>query len=94
LPPGPWALPVIGHLHHLLEALPHHKLRDLSRRHGPLMLLCFGDLPVIVASSVGAAHEIMKTHDLAFSTLPIGPETRLALVEGSEGLIFAPYGDG
>ncbi|OEL18821.1 Premnaspirodiene oxygenase [Dichanthelium oligosanthes] len=94
LPPGPWALPVIGHLHHLLDALPHHRLRDLSRRHGPLMLLRFGDLPVVVASSVDAAREIMKTHDLAFSTRPIGPATRLALVEGSEGLSSAPYGDG
>ncbi|OEL14919.1 Cytochrome P450 71D10, partial [Dichanthelium oligosanthes] len=94
LPPGPWALPVIGHLHHLLDALPHHRLRDLSRRHGPLMLLRFGDLPVVVASSMGAARKIMKTHDLAFSTRPIGPATRLALVEGFEGLIFAPYGDG
>ncbi|OEL18549.1 hypothetical protein BAE44_0020431 [Dichanthelium oligosanthes] len=47
-----------------------------------------------MASSVGAAREIMKTHHLAFSTRPIGPATRLALAEGSEGLIFAPYGDG
>ncbi|RCV10273.1 hypothetical protein SETIT_2G099300v2 [Setaria italica] len=94
LPPGPWALPVIGHLHHLLlDALPHRKLRDLSRRHGPLMLIRLGELPVVVASSADAAREITKTNDLAFATRPIGPATRLALPDGAEGLIFAPYGD-
>ncbi|RLN34178.1 premnaspirodiene oxygenase-like [Panicum miliaceum] len=94
LPPSPWALPVIGHLHHLLDALPHHKLRDLSRRHGPLMLLRLGELPVIVASSADAAREVMKANGLAFATRPIGPATRLALADGAEGLIFAPYGHG
>uniref|UniRef100_A0A0E0E482 Cytochrome P450 n=1 Tax=Oryza meridionalis TaxID=40149 RepID=A0A0E0E482_9ORYZ len=94
-PPGPWALPVIGHLHHLAGKLPHHhKLRDLAVRHGPLMLLRFGELPVVVASSAGAAREITKTHDLAFATRPVTRTARLTLPEGGEGIIFAPYGDG
>jgi cytochrome P450 len=93
LPPGPWALPVIGHLHHLAGALPHRALRDLARRHGPLMLLRFGEVTAVVASSPDAAREIMKTHDPAFASRPVGPMSRLWF-QGSEGLVFAPYGDG
>uniref|UniRef100_A0ACD5Z0Y0 Uncharacterized protein n=1 Tax=Avena sativa TaxID=4498 RepID=A0ACD5Z0Y0_AVESA len=92
LPPGPWALPVIGHLHHLAGALPHRALRDLARRHGPLMLLRFGEVTAVVASSPDAAREIMKTHDPAFASRPVGPMSRLWF-QGSEGLVFAPYGD-
>ncbi|KAL6629987.1 hypothetical protein ACP70R_029752 [Stipagrostis hirtigluma subsp. patula] len=93
LPPGPWALPVIGHLHHLAGALPHHALRDLARRHGPLMALRFGELPVVVASSPAAAREVMKTHDAAFASRPVSPMQELAY-QGTEGVIFAPHGEG
>ncbi|PUZ74415.1 hypothetical protein GQ55_1G063600 [Panicum hallii var. hallii] len=92
LPPGPWALPVIGHLHLLARGLPHRVMRDLARRHGPLMLLRFGEVPVVVASSPAAAREVMRTHDAAFASRPIGPMSRLWF-QGSEGIIFAPYGD-
>uniref|UniRef100_A0A0E0HU05 Cytochrome P450 n=1 Tax=Oryza nivara TaxID=4536 RepID=A0A0E0HU05_ORYNI len=93
LPPSPWGLPVIGHLHHLVGALPHVAMRDLARRHGPLMLLRLGELPVVVASSAEAAREVMKTRDLDFATRPMSRMARLVFPEGGEGIIFAPYGD-
>ena len=91
-PPGPWQLPVIGSMHHLVGALPHRAMRDLALRHGPLMLLRFGEVPVVVASSPDAAREIMKTHDVTFATRPIRPMQR-RIMEGAEGLLFSPYGD-
>uniref|UniRef100_A0A0E0E480 Cytochrome P450 n=1 Tax=Oryza meridionalis TaxID=40149 RepID=A0A0E0E480_9ORYZ len=93
LPPSPWGLPVIGHLHHLVGALPHVAMRDLARRHGPLMMLRLGELPVVVASSAEAAREVMRTRDLDFATRPMSRMTRLVFPEGGEGIIFAPYGD-
>ncbi|CAO2037449.1 unnamed protein product [Urochloa humidicola] len=95
LPPGPWALPIIGHLHHLAAGgLPHRALRDLARRHGPhLMSLRFGELPVMVASSPAAAREIMRTHDATFASRPMSPMQELAY-QGADGVIFAPYGEG
>ncbi|VAI45224.1 unnamed protein product [Triticum turgidum subsp. durum] len=92
LPPGPWALPVIGHLHHLAGALPHRALRDLGRRHGPLMMLRLGELDAVVASSPDAAREIMKTHDASFASRPLTSMQQMAYGD-AEGLIFAPYGD-
>ena len=93
LPPGPRALPVIGHLHLLARGLPHRVMRDLARRHGPLMLLRFGEVPVVVASSPAAAREVMRTHDAAFASRPMGPMSRLWF-QGADGILFAPYGDG
>uniref|UniRef100_A0ACD5YNJ7 Uncharacterized protein n=1 Tax=Avena sativa TaxID=4498 RepID=A0ACD5YNJ7_AVESA len=89
LPPSPWALPVIGHLHHLAGALPHRALRDLARRHGPLMMLRLGELDAVVASS---AREIMKTHGASFASRPLTSMQQMAYGH-DEGLIFAPYGD-
>ncbi|TVU00047.1 hypothetical protein EJB05_54540, partial [Eragrostis curvula] len=93
LPPGPWALPVIGHLHHLAGALPHRALRDLARCHGPLMTLRLGELRAVVASSPAAAREIMKTRDPAFASRPLSPMMALGY-HGADGIIFAPHGDG
>ena len=58
LPPGPWTLPVIGSLHHLIIAggLPHHAMRRLSHKYGPVMMLRLGEVPTLVISSPEAAH--------------------------------------
>ncbi|KAF8675470.1 hypothetical protein HU200_047842 [Digitaria exilis] len=70
LPPGPWKLPVIGSMHHLVNVLPHLKLRDLAAVHGPLMMLRLGQTPLVVASSKETARAVLKTHDTNFATRP------------------------
>ncbi|KAG2581903.1 desmethyl-deoxy-podophyllotoxin synthase-like [Panicum virgatum] len=90
-PPGPWKLPIIGSLHHMIGKLPHHAMRDLARRHGPLMLLQLGEVPTLVVSSREAAREVMRTHDAVFATRPMSPTMR-ALTDGGRGIIMAPYG--
>ncbi|CAO2152692.1 unnamed protein product [Urochloa humidicola] len=92
LPPGPWRLPVIGSLHHIAGQLPHHALRDLARRHGPVMLLQMGELPTVVVSSPEAAREVMRTHDVAFASRPLTATVR-AISNGGRDIAFAPYGD-
>ncbi|CAL5013058.1 unnamed protein product [Urochloa decumbens] len=92
LAPGPWQLPVIGSLHHIAGQLPHRAMRDLARRHGPVMLLRIGEVPTVVVSSREAAREVMKTHDLAFASRPLSPTLRVILNDGRD-IIFAPYGD-
>ncbi|XP_051202822.1 desmethyl-deoxy-podophyllotoxin synthase [Lolium perenne] len=93
LPPSPWALPVLGHLHHLARDQPHRAMRDLARRHGPLILLRLGGLPVVVASSADAAREVMVSRDVDFATRHMSRMVRLSIAQGAEGIIFAPYGD-
>ncbi|KAM3197013.1 hypothetical protein ACQJBY_072595 [Aegilops geniculata] len=92
LPPGPWQLPIIGSLHHLLRGLPHHIMRDLSLRHGPLMLLRVCEREAIVVSSAEAAREIYKGNEAAFSTRLSSPGID-ELSRHGQGIVFAPYGD-
>ncbi|KAF7061127.1 hypothetical protein CFC21_067848 [Triticum aestivum] len=88
LPPGPWALPVIGHMHFLLGALPHQAMRSLARRHGPVMLLRLGHVPTLVLSSSEAAREVMKVHDAAFANRPVYA-TADVLTYGGQNISFA-----
>ncbi|CAB4311680.1 unnamed protein product [Prunus armeniaca] len=59
LPPGPWALPVMGNLH-MLGNLPHRSLRDLAKKYGPIMSMRLGTNTTIVVSSPEAAELLLK----------------------------------
>ncbi|KAF8658514.1 hypothetical protein HU200_058970 [Digitaria exilis] len=94
LPPGPWRLPVIGHLHHLAKTpLIHRALADLARRcNAPVMYLRLGELDAVVVSSAAAAGEVMRTHDVAMATRPMSATVR-ATAAGGLGIAFSPYGE-
>eukprot|EP01018_Ginkgo_biloba_P008245 Gb_06160 [translate_table: standard] len=90
LPPGPTPLPIIGNLH-VLGNLPHRKLRELSKKYGPIMFLRLGSVPTVVASSPEMAKEFLKTHDLIFASRPatcVGKN----LLYNSTNVAFCPYG--
>ncbi|TVU25041.1 hypothetical protein EJB05_27517, partial [Eragrostis curvula] len=94
LPSGPWQLPIIGSLHHLLRGLPHHTMRDLSARHGPMMQLRICEHAVVVVSSAEAAREIFQGHDAAFEQRPSSPGIDDVYAGHNKmGVLFSPYGE-
>ncbi|WCJ33073.1 cytochrome P450 family 71 subfamily B polypeptide 35 [Euphorbia peplus] len=92
LPPGPWKLPLIGSLHHLITSLPHRRLKDLAETYGPIMHLQLGELSNIVISTPETAIEVMKTHDITFAQRPFLLPMTLPTYNFSD-IAFAPYGD-
>ncbi|KAH9320603.1 hypothetical protein KI387_015242, partial [Taxus chinensis] len=91
LPPGPFALPIIGNLHQLGK-LAHISIQDLASKYGPIMYLRLGYIPVVVVSSTEMTKEFFTTHDLIFANRPpsgVGKH----LVYDHKSMRFAPYGD-
>ncbi|KAG8502830.1 hypothetical protein CXB51_000472 [Gossypium anomalum] len=91
LPPAPWKLPIIGHLHLLIFALPHQRLTELAKRHGSLIHLQLCELSHVVVSSPEAAKEVMRTHDISFANRPFLLGAEIVLYNLSD-IAFAPYG--
>ncbi|WMV53477.1 hypothetical protein MTR67_046862 [Solanum verrucosum] len=92
LPPGPWKLPLIGSMHHIVGGYPHHVLRDLAKKHGPLMHLQLGEVCVVVVTSSEMAKQVLKTHDLAFASRPKLLVTDIITYD-SRDIVFSPYRD-
>ncbi|KAM7481576.1 hypothetical protein LguiB_006159 [Lonicera macranthoides] len=91
LPPSPPKLPGIGNFHQLGN-YPHRSLQSLAKKHGPIILLHFGSVPVLVITSPDAAREIMKTHDLIFSNRPKATIPSKLLYD-SKDMAFSPYSE-
>ncbi|GMN58607.1 hypothetical protein TIFTF001_027695 [Ficus carica] len=91
LPPSPPRLPLIGNLHQL-GTHPHRSYRALSQKYGPLMLLQLGQVPALVVSSADMVKEIIKNHDIAFSSRPKTTAGDFMLY-GCQDVGLAPYGE-
>ncbi|KAL2330868.1 hypothetical protein Fmac_018449 [Flemingia macrophylla] len=89
--PSPPKLPIIGNLHQL-GAYPHRTFQSLAQKYGPLLLLHFGSVPVLVISSADAAREVMKTHDRVFADRPSSKMFDIVTC-GSKDIVMAPYGE-
>ncbi|WCJ37123.1 cytochrome P450 family 71 subfamily B polypeptide 23 [Euphorbia peplus] len=92
LPPGPWSIPLLGSMHHLLGYIPHQRMRDLSKIHGPIMHLKFGETSNIIISSPEIAKHIYKTHDINFSQRPLMLSAQ-GISYDYKDITFAAYGD-
>ncbi|PNT13230.1 hypothetical protein POPTR_011G130800v4 [Populus trichocarpa] len=91
-PPGPWKLPFIGNLHQLVHPLPHHRMRDLAKKFGPVMQLQVGEVSTVIISSSEAAKEVMKTHEINFVERPHLLAASV-LFYNRKDIAFAPYGE-
>ena len=90
--PSPPALPIIGHLHHVLFSSAYKSLQKLSSKYGPLLYLRIFNFPVVLVSSASVAYEIFKAHDLSISSRE-NPPIDESLLLGSSVFVRAPYGD-
>ncbi|KAK8918767.1 Premnaspirodiene oxygenase [Platanthera zijinensis] len=91
LPPGPWKLPIIGSMHHLIGEPPHRRLSRLAVTHGPLLHLKLGEINLIAISSPDLACEVMKTHDINFASRPQFLAGEIIFYNNTD-VIGAPYG--
>ncbi|CAN1352210.1 Desmethyl-deoxy-podophyllotoxin synthase [Linum perenne] len=94
LPPAPWKLPYIGHIHHFITTAqpPHRRLRQLAEKHGDVIRMDLGEIPHVIVSSAEAAKQVMRTHDISFAQRPFHPH-QAKVMYGGINLIHAPYGD-
>nr|GMD40365.1 cytochrome P450 CYP736A12-like [Ipomoea batatas] len=90
LPPGPKGIPILGHLH-LLGKTPHQDLHNLAKKHGPIMYMRWGFVPVVIVSSPEIAELVLKTFDHVFADRPYH-EASMYIAYGQRNFIFSKYG--
>ncbi|KAK4725667.1 hypothetical protein R3W88_030584 [Solanum pinnatisectum] len=91
LPPGPKGFPIIGNLHMVLGKNLHQALHHIAKKHGPIMSMQFGRVPVIVASSPHAAELFLKKHDTAFANRPYNAAAQYIAYDHRD-IVFGKYG--
>ncbi|KAG8375470.1 hypothetical protein BUALT_Bualt10G0103200 [Buddleja alternifolia] len=90
LPPSPPKLPVIGHLHHLVDALPHRAVTRLNQKYGPILHLKLGEVSAVVISTREAAKEVLKDQDPACADKPESICSKIMWYDYKD-IIFSPY---
>lgn len=76
----------------MVGSLPHHALRDLAGKHGPLMHLQLGEVSAVVVSSAEVAREVLKTHDITFASRSHVLASKILLYDSMD-VVFSSYGE-
>ncbi|KAF6152553.1 hypothetical protein GIB67_013000 [Kingdonia uniflora] len=90
LPPGPWDLPLVGHLP-FLEPDLHQYFRKLAQVYGPIFKFRMGKKLCVVLSSPLLAKEVLRQHDTIFANHE-APISGLATSYGGLDMVWSPYG--
>ncbi|KAB5574464.1 hypothetical protein DKX38_001658 [Salix brachista] len=92
LPPSPFALPIIGHLH-LLKLPIHRTLDSLSKKYGPIFSLQLGSYLAVVVSSPSIVEECFTKNDIVLANRPRFLGGRHLLNYNNSDMASADYGD-
>ncbi|KAJ4848865.1 hypothetical protein Tsubulata_036350 [Turnera subulata] len=91
-PPTPFpSLPIIGHLY-LLKGPFHRAFTKISERYGPIVLLQFGSLRVLLVSSPKIAEECLGKNDIVFANRPHLFYAKY-ISDNYTSVVWASYGD-
>ncbi|CAI0402260.1 unnamed protein product [Linum tenue] len=83
---------MIGHIHHVGKVVPV-SFQALAQRYGPLLTLRLGFSTCVLASDADVAQQIMKTHELNFSSRPPFGSPEHSIYPPGSGFAMVPYGD-
>lgn len=89
-PPGPPALPIIGHMM-MMEQMTHRGLAKLAKRYGGLFHLRLGFLHAVTVSTPEMARQVLQVHDNVFSNRPATVAVRYLTYDRAD-MAFAHYG--
>ncbi|XP_078697516.1 cytochrome P450 2C30-like [Branchiostoma floridae x Branchiostoma belcheri] len=90
-PPGPPALPIVGHLPWLGQK-SHRNLTEWGKRYGDIIAVRFGSEDVVVLNSYRAFKEAYMDLSAEFAGRASLPLANM-FSDNGKGIIFAPYGD-
>lgn len=91
LPPSPFSLPIIGHLHLIIKNPLYQSLATLLSNYGPVLYLRFGSSNVLVTSSPSAIEECFSKNDIIFANRPRTMAGDI-LSYNYTSFVMAPYG--
>ncbi|WOL13152.1 geraniol 8-hydroxylase-like [Canna indica] len=91
LPPGPYGVPILGHLPFLDPNL-HSYFARLARSYGPIFSLRLGAKLGVVISSPSLAREVLRDQDAAFANRDIPAAARALAYGGGANIVWNPNG--
>ncbi|KAL2239592.1 UNVERIFIED_CONTAM: Trans-cinnamate 4-monooxygenase [Sesamum indicum] len=92
LPPGPFALPLVGSWLQIGNNLDHHDFINYAKKFGQLFLLRMGQRNIAVISSTELAKEVLLTRGKEFGSRSRNIVFDIFTGKGQD-MVFAEYGD-
>ncbi|XP_078617675.1 cytochrome P450 2J4-like [Branchiostoma floridae x Branchiostoma japonicum] len=91
LPPGPWALPLLGNVAQIFTKAPYKLWMELVKEYGPVIYLWLGSQQIVVLNSYAAIHEALVKKGEDFSNRPALHTFKLMGLTNN-GIVLLPYG--